>query len=290
MSRKTKATVDYFPHYTKHGKTLFVLENLYGNDGYVAFYKLLELLAETDGHFYDAGKEEAREYLAARTGGTWDSRAEIITKLAKMGIIDYELWDQARVIWMQSFTDSLREAYRRRAIPLPKIPQLTDFCRQKSACDGNSDGKKPQSRVDESRVDESRDTDIRAGNTAADPIPYTTIIEHLNVKTGKAFTVNNKDTRAKIRARFKAGATLDDFIAVIDKMTLKWGNDPKMVDYLRPETLFGTKFESYLNVKVTPVDKGIISNTGLGTMEAGQEWLRATQDGLTHKQITGGTA
>ena len=47
-------------------------------------------------------------------------------------------------------------------------------------------------------------------------------------------------------------ATVDDFKTVIDKKCAEWLGNPKMEQYLRPETLFGTKFESYLNAKVTP--------------------------------------
>ena len=53
-----------------------------------------------------------------------------------------------------------------------------------------------------------------------------------------------------INARLKEGHTLEDFKAVIDKKTKQWLNDEKMSSYLRPMTLFGTKFESYLNEKV----------------------------------------
>lgn len=38
-----------------------------------------------------------------------------------------------------------------------------------------------------------------------------------------------------------------DFQTVIDKMCGKWKGDAKMEDYLRPSTLFGPKFEGYLN-------------------------------------------
>ena len=44
--------------------------------------------------------------------------------------------------------------------------------------------------------------------------------------------------------------TLEEFKIVIDKKTKQWLNDEKMCKFLRPETLFGTKFESYLNQKV----------------------------------------
>ena len=39
----------------------------------------------------------------------------------------------------------------------------------------------------------------------------------------------------------------DDFKKVIDVKSLEWNKDPKMCKYLRPETLFGNKFEGYLN-------------------------------------------
>ena len=38
-----------------------------------------------------------------------------------------------------------------------------------------------------------------------------------------------------------------DFKTVIDKKCAEWLQDGNMVQYLRPETLFGTKFETYLN-------------------------------------------
>lgn len=81
--------------------------------------------------------------------------------------------------------------------------------------------------------------------------PYKEVIEYLNQKTGKAFRWGTKETQRLIKARFDAGFTLDDFKRVIDTKALAWGNDPKMDEYLRPQTLFGTKFESYLNEKPT---------------------------------------
>ena len=38
-----------------------------------------------------------------------------------------------------------------------------------------------------------------------------------------------------------------DFEKVIDAKYREWHGSPKMSKYLRPETLFGTKFDSYLN-------------------------------------------
>lgn len=40
--------------------------------------------------------------------------------------------------------------------------------------------------------------------------------------------------------------TLEDFYLVIDSKVREWLKDPERKKYLRPETLFGTKFQSYL--------------------------------------------
>ena len=76
---------------------------------------------------------------------------------------------------------------------------------------------------------------------------YKEIIDYLNSITGKKFKVGTADTKKHIKARLSEGFTIDDFKAVIDKKYAEWHADPKMSQYLRPQTLFGTKFESYLN-------------------------------------------
>jgi hypothetical protein len=50
-------------------------------------------------------------------------------------------------------------------------------------------------------------------------------------------------------ARFNEGYTLEDFKQVIDVKTEEWKDNPEFFKYLRPETLFGSKFDSYLNQK-----------------------------------------
>ena len=49
-----------------------------------------------------------------------------------------------------------------------------------------------------------------------------------------------------IKARIREGYKLEDFVKVIKFKLSQWGNDPKMSGFLRPETIFGTKFDSYL--------------------------------------------
>ena len=79
---------------------------------------------------------------------------------------------------------------------------------------------------------------------------YKTIVSYLNEKAGTKYKPSTAKTRTVIHARLAEGFTVDDFKTVIDKKCAEWmGSD--MEKYLRPETLFGTKFEGYLNAKQT---------------------------------------
>ena len=74
------------------------------------------------------------------------------------------------------------------------------------------------------------------------------IIDYLNESIGSKYKYNTKGTVKYIKARFNEGYVLDDFYDVIDKKVKEWLNTD-MEKYLRPETLFGNKFENYLNQK-----------------------------------------
>lgn len=75
------------------------------------------------------------------------------------------------------------------------------------------------------------------------------IINCLNDAIGSNYRPNTKKTKELIHARLSEGFTVEDFKTVIYRKTKQWQNDPKMVKFLRPETLFGSKFEGYLNEK-----------------------------------------
>jgi uncharacterized phage protein (TIGR02220 family) len=72
------------------------------------------------------------------------------------------------------------------------------------------------------------------------------VVELLNKKSGKNFSLKTTKTKDLIKARFNEGFTKEDFEKVISQKCNEWLDDAKMVLYLRPETLFGNKFEGYL--------------------------------------------
>ncbi|ARD47599.1 phage replisome organizer N-terminal domain-containing protein [Sporosarcina sp. P33] len=80
-------------------------------------------------------------------------------------------------------------------------------------------------------------------------IPFVEIINYLNNAASANYRSTTRKTKDLIQARWNEGFRLEDFYKVIDIKTKEWINDSKMSKFIRPDTLFGTKFESYLNQK-----------------------------------------
>ena len=86
---------------------------------------------------------------------------------------------------------------------------------------------------------------------------YSEVIKYLNEKANTNYRPSTKNTQGFISARLKEGFTVEDFKKVIDVKAKSWiGTD--FEKYLRPATLFGAKFENYLNEanKKGPISKG----------------------------------
>lgn len=91
-------------------------------------------------------------------------------------------------------------------------------------------------------------------------IPFEEIVQALNDATGKSFRASSDATRRHISARWREGYRLQDFERVIATKTAEWAGTERD-KYLRPETLFGPKFESYLNQHARPdrLPRGVVS-------------------------------
>lgn len=86
-----------------------------------------------------------------------------------------------------------------------------------------------------------------SGNSPEPDIPFSEIIEDLNCLIRGHYKPNGQTTQKLIRVRWTEGFRLEDFKKVHRNKTKEWLNDPKFSKFLRPETLYGNKFESYLN-------------------------------------------
>jgi len=104
-------------------------------------------------------------------------------------------------------------------------------------------------------------------------IPYDEIVSYLNERLGTRYRSSTAKTRKMIKARWNEGFRLQDFKDVIDKKAVEWIGNKEMEKYLRPVTLFSTKFESYLN------QISVSGNRGKGKAQRLQELYGELEDG-----------
>ena len=140
-------------------------------------------------------------------------------------------------------------AYTERCIDVPFVPELPAATTWQPP--GNQ--LEPQYSIGKDSIDKKNiyspdDPEEEQENLSE---TYKTIIAYLNEKAGTKYKATTAKTKTAIHARLAEGFTVDDFKTVIDKKCAEWIGDEKMEKYLRPETLFGTKFEGYLNAKTT---------------------------------------
>ena len=102
-------------------------------------------------------------------------------------------------------------------------------------------------------MQQSLPNNIAIDNLSNNKEIYIAVIDYLNSKTGQQFRSTSKATQQHINARIAEGLSVDDFKRVVDNMCAEWITT-EWEKYLRPSTLFGSKFENYLNRK--PQNKG----------------------------------
>ena len=83
-------------------------------------------------------------------------------------------------------------------------------------------------------------------NTEKNIHVFEEIVFHLNETLGSKYKHTSQATQRLIKARLDEGHTLEDFKQVHITKHVEW-NNTDMAKFLRPSTLYGTKFESYLN-------------------------------------------
>jgi hypothetical protein len=164
MARPIKHTVDYFSHDagSSGGKTLTILENHFGHEGYAVWFKLLENISVAKNHVIDLRNSTDIEYLSGKMRVKPERLLEILDKIASLEAIDRELWNH-KIIWCQNFVDRLTDVYDHRKQDTPLRPQLNN-----KVVNGNINSistaetqlittETPQSKVKETKVKEIRE-------------------------------------------------------------------------------------------------------------------------------------
>lgn len=153
MSRPKKQTVDYFPHDCIHNKTMFILEQKYGNDGYAFWFKVLETLGSTEGHYIHFKNGVDWEFLMAKTRIGKDRCSEMFDLLAALGAIDKDLWHEEQIVWSDNFIENIKDAYRNRTVDIPVKP---GFLRKKPVSDGINNVSNPHTKVNKIKEDKNK--------------------------------------------------------------------------------------------------------------------------------------
>ena len=207
-------------------ETAFMLSNLAEAES---------MMADDDGWFY-----QTHNTVESMTGLSRHKQDVAIDKLEKEGI----LHKQVRGIPAKRY---FKLDYKSLANKFVKNSQTSMRKNDKLGCEKLTTNK--ESNINKVNK-ESINKDTMPSSNEHDHIPYSEIVEYLNEKTNSQYRPTAKKTQSLIRARYNDGFVIDDFKIVIDTKSAEWLNDSKMSKFLRPETLFGTKFESYLNQKV----------------------------------------
>ena len=192
------------------------------------------MMADDDGWFY-----QTHNTVESMTGLSRHKQAVAIDKLEKEGILHKKV----------------------RGIPAKRYFKLDYKCLANKFAKNQQTSMRKNSKLDCEKIPTNKESNINKVNKESinkdtmsssnehDRIPYSEIVEYLNKKTNSQYRPTANKTQNLIKARYNDGFSLDDFKKVIDVKTAEWLNDSRMNKFLRPETLFGTKFESYLNQK-----------------------------------------
>ena len=153
MARIQKDVVSYFPHDAdaSNGDTLTVLQSRFGNDGYAFWFKLLEKLSSTEGHYLDCRNPTKWQLLLAKMGVNELTGVEIMKLLVEMQAIDKDLWE-SKLIWCQNLVNNFSDVYKNRRREIPKKPLIT---KEKAITTGKkaiTTGESTQSKVKYSKV------------------------------------------------------------------------------------------------------------------------------------------
>lgn len=173
--------------------------------------------------------------LSAQTGLSVQQIRTCLKNLEKTGDITRNPTQRNTLIIVTNY-EFYQSPFEKTTSESTSNQQAIDKRNNKLSTTNNNDNKEIYSPV-------SDDIDL---SIPENQIPYSEIIEYLNLKAGTKFKSSSSKTRTKIHARWCDGFRLEDFKKVIDVKTAEW-MDTDMEKYIRPETLFGSKFEGYLN-------------------------------------------
>jgi uncharacterized phage protein (TIGR02220 family) len=240
LARPIKDGMDYFPHDTdaSSDEKVEALMMLYGTKGYTFYFILLERIYRAPEFELNISDAETIQILSRKMTITTEEFHQILNSAIKHKCFDRERYEKDSVLTSNGIKKRAGIVVEKREKMRVKYGSKKEIISDAETTQETQE-ETPQSKVKESKVKDSKE-DIH--------IPFQDIINYLNSKTKSNYKPTTNKTKDCIKMRWNEGFKIDDFKKVIDIKTAEWLNTD-MSKFLRPETLFGTKFEGYLNQK-----------------------------------------
>lgn len=229
-------------------KEIKMLRKLAGGDTFTVIYlKILLLSLKNDGRvYYDGIARNMVEEIALEIDEETENVQLTFNYLQTKGLLIFNSDDEVELSNIHQMIGSETAAASRMR-----------KSRGKKEIEAECNNVTPELRQSYTEIEIEKEIEKEIENTKSDKSDSASIftkfcnevVDYLNQKAKSNFKATTKATQTKIRARLAEGFRVDDFKKVIDIKTAEWLDDANMSQYLRPETLFGTKFESYLNQK-----------------------------------------
>lgn len=244
-------------------------------DGYqilTLYNKLMGLTANMDGYllkqFGDVKEPYTNEEISTITMHSLEMVERGINTLEKMGLLEkidntYFIEEALNMTGQTVGAKEKQEQRKRQADNCPpKCPPNCPPYKYKELNTNKKTKTKKNKKKEKTEIEKQYSIDETTGEVieteivSKNEMVYKNIIDYLNSRLGTNYKSTSAKTRALIDARLNEGFTEDDFKIVIDKKYFEW-HDTDMEQYLRPETLFSNKFESYLNQRISEKKKSL---------------------------------
>jgi uncharacterized phage protein (TIGR02220 family) len=254
MARPLKQGLDYFPLDVNCDDKVKMIDARFGASGFGVLIKLWQIIYE-NGYFINWTEREVLLYKT-RINADINLINDVINESVKWELFNKSIYESHSVLTSKGIQKRYLEAIRRRheiTVHLDywiiEIPELTDKLNviivPKAVNDNNNSINADINPIDSSTGTQRKEKVKRKENIYSELAGQ--VLEYLNLKAETSYRLSSQIALKHIGARADEGFVLDDFKLVIDIKCKDWLHNQTYEKFLRPETLFGNKFEGYLN-------------------------------------------
>ena len=223
----------YFPHFSnaRNDRKIKRITKELGVEGYGIYFMLLEVLRDQSNFRYPIDDID----LLADEFNTSEQKVRTVISNYQLFEVDenQQFFSSKFYEFMQPYLN-MKEQRRLAGVASGEARRKKSLI-ERPLNDRSATVKQPLNEIEQRKGKESKVKDIKE------------VIDFLNFTLGTKYLATTAVTKKHINARFEESFTVNDFKSVITKKYNQWKDDVVYSKYLRPETLFGTKFEGYLN-------------------------------------------